>query len=187
VERTPGSIAKLAILLQEHGVQSRLEVHPADSVYFKLYYLYLLLCNTVVYLTKTAATFFHYASKQYRSHTLASTFTGLPGRVNLSTMTQDEQQNVQSVSAVPNSGHQPIDASCTIQTTATQHQQTPEGSRNDYMLLCSDEKGWLTTRDDLNVSLIRSDRELFNSFQSRLKTRKHWARRFASLRTIQRI
>jgi hypothetical protein len=184
---TPGSIAKLAILLQEHGVQSQMEVHPADSTYFTLYRVYLLLCNTVVYLTKTAAIFFYYASRQSTSHTSTSTSVGLPGRVNLSTMTQGEQQTVQSVSAVPNGGHQPNNALSSVQAIATQHQQTLESSRDDYMLLCSDDNSWLTTRDDLNVSQIRSDRELFDAFQSRLKERKRWARRFASLKSIQRI
>jgi hypothetical protein len=108
-------------------------------------------------------------------------------QVESSTITQDEQQTVQSGSAVPNVGNQPSNALSSIKTTITQHQQTLEGSQNDYMLLCSDDKRWLTTRDDLNVSQIRSDRGLFDSFASRLKTRKRWARRFASLKTIQRI
>lgn len=155
-----------------------------DSVFSKLYHLYLPIRNTVVYLTKTATMFFHYAPRQSSSHPSSSISTGLPGQVRSSTMTQSRRQTVQPVSTVPNVGYQPNNAS---QTTATQHQQALAGSQNDYMLLCSDEKGWLTTREDLNVSQMKSDRELFGAFQSRLKLRKHWTRRFASLKTVQRI
>ena len=94
---------------------------------------------------------------------------------------------MQLTGTLPDSGPQPTNRSEVNQTTATQRPQRPESSVNDYMLLCSDEKGWLTTWEDLDVSYITSDKELFESIQSRLEWRRRWTRRFASLKSVQRI
>jgi hypothetical protein len=75
----------------------------------------------------------------------------------------------------------------TSPTAMTQPPFTPLNIRNDFMLLCSDDKGWLTSRDDLNASQIRSDSELFNAFRLRLYQRKNWVHWSLSLKSIQRI
>jgi hypothetical protein len=162
-------------------------MRPTDSGFFRLLHSYLMLRNTVVSLIKIATTFLHYTSMQSTTHPSTSTPTGLPGQASSCDTTQGGQQTERSVSAVPTVGYQLSNPSGFTQTAAAQHQHSSTDSQHDYMLLCSDESGWLTTREELNVSQIRSDKELFDSFESILRSRKCWARRFASLKTIQRI
>jgi hypothetical protein len=161
-------------------------MRPTDSNFFRLLRLYLRLRNTVVSLFRTT-TFIHYASRRSTTHPSTSTPTGIPGQASSWDTAQGGHQIKQSVSAVQTVSYKLNNPSGSTQTTATQYQQSSTDSQNDYMLLCSDESGWLTTCNELNVSQMRSDRELFDSFQSLLRSRKCWARRFASLKTIQRI
>ena len=151
----------------------------------KLYYFYLPLRNAAVHLISSATRFFHYASGQSFSRPSTPVSTGLPGNPNSSTMTQSRQRTTLPANTVPNLGYQPNNASVSAQT-ATTHQPLT-GSQNDYILLCSDEKRWLTTWEDLDVTQIKSDRELFEQFRTRLNRRKPWVHRCFSLKTIQRI
>lgn len=162
-------------------------MRPTGSKFFRLIYPYLMLRNMLVSLLKLATVFLHYASRQSTTHPATSITTEPPSQATSSGTTQGVQETKHSVRAVPTISYQLRNPSKSVQAIATQHQPSSTDSQNDYMLLCSDESGWLTTRDELNVSQIRSDRELFDSFQSVLKSRKCWARRFASLKTIQRI
>lgn len=156
-------------------------------MFARLCYLYLPLRNAVFYSITTAAIYLHHMFSQSSSRPSTSIPTGLPAQVISPITTQSGQQTAQPVSAAPNVGYQPTNAPGSNQTATAQQQQTLAGSRNDYMLLCSDDKGWLTSRKDMNVSQIRSDRELFELFRSLLNRRKSWARRFVNLKTIQRI
>jgi len=63
----------------------------------------------------------------------------------------------------------------------------PPVIRNNFILLCSDRGDWLTTRDDFDVTNIRSDQQLFRAFRHRRGLRKPWLRRLLGLTTIQRI
>jgi hypothetical protein len=180
-------MTKLARLLQESGIESQLEMCPIESVFAKLCHLYLPLRNTIVHSTNTAIIFFHYVSGQSRSRSSTPVSTKLSGPISSSIENQSGLQTGQSVGAVSNVGSDSSEVAGATQTTATQQQQTLPSSRKDYILLCSDERGWLTTWEDLDVSQIRSDRELFELFRSRVNGRNHWTRRFTSLKTIQRI
>jgi hypothetical protein len=162
-------------------------MRPTDFKLFRLIRSFLMLRNTVVSLVKMATTFLHYVSRQSTTQPSTSTPSGPLGQPTSFDTTQDGKKTKKSVSAVPTVGYQLSSPSGSTRTTATEHQQPSTDSQNDYISLCSDETGWLTTRDELNVSRIRSDRELFDSFKSLLRSRKCWARRFASLKTIQRI
>jgi hypothetical protein len=162
-------------------------MRPAESRTFKLYHLYLLCRNMFIHNTNTAGKSIRNVSRLSMSHPSTSISTKLPGQTNSFPMPEGGQNTAQSTSITPNIGSQPSSASGSIQTTTTQRQHPLKGSQNDHMLLCADEQGWLTTREDLNVSQIRSDRELFGSFQKQIKRRKSRVHRFVSLRTIQRI
>jgi hypothetical protein len=162
-------------------------MRPTDFKFFRLIHSYLMLRNTVVSLIRIATKFLHYASRQSTTHPFMSTPTGPLGQATSFDMSQGGKQTKQLVSAVSTVGYQLSSPSGSTHTTATQHQQSSTDSQNDYILLCSDEPGWLTTRDELSVSQIRSDRELFDSFKSLLRSRKCWDRRFVSLIAIQRI
>jgi hypothetical protein len=162
-------------------------VCPVDSVFTKLCHLFLPLRNAIVHLANTAVIFFHYASMQSHSRSSTSASANLSGPTNSSIENKSVLPTVNSASVVSNVGHESSKVAAPTQTTATQQQQTPPGSRKDYILLCSDERGWLTTWEDLDVSQIRSDRELFELFRSRVNGKNHWTRRFTSLKTIQRI
>jgi hypothetical protein len=154
-------------------------------VFSKLCLLYLPLRNTVVHLVNSAARFCHYASGQTLSRPSTLVSPGPPGNPIPSTTTQSKQRTALPANAVPNLQRKTSNVSVSAQNTTTQ--QVPTGSRNDYILLCSDERRWLTTWEDLNVTETKSDRELFEQFHTRLNRRKRWIRRCVSLKTIQRI
>jgi hypothetical protein len=175
------------MLLQESGIKSQVEVCPTESVSTKLYHLYLPLRNAFVHLTNTAILLWHYASGQDRSRPSTSGSTNLSRPISSSIETESGPQTVPSVNAMSNIGLEPSKAAGDARTTAMQQTNTLPGSQKDYVLLCSEERGWLTTWEDLDVSKIRSDKELFEIFRRRVNERSHWARRFASLKTIQRI
>jgi hypothetical protein len=175
-------------LLEANGVQSQVELRPNESRTFELYHSYLLCRNMFVHATNTARKFF--IRNVYRlnmSRPSTSIPTKLPSQTNSFPLPEGGQNTSQSTNIVPNIGYQPSSVSGSIQTTTTQHQHPLKRSHNDNMLLCADEQGWLTTWEDLDVSQIKSDKELFGSFQKQITRRKSRIHRFASLRTIQRI
>lgn len=149
--------------------------------------MYLLLRNMVVHLANTGVVSFHFASMQSRSRSSVSLSTNSSGPTSLSIENQAGLSTAKSANIVSNVGYEFSKMAAPIQTTAMQQQQIPPKSRKDYILLCSDERGWLTTWKDLDVSQIKSDSELFELFRSRVNGRHHWTRRFTSLKTIQRI
>lgn len=180
-------MTKLSRLLRENGIESQLEVSPIDSVFAKLYHMYLPLRNMVVHLANTGVMFFHFVLMQIRSRSSVSVSTNSSGPTSLSIENQGGLSTAKSANIVSNVGHDSSKMAAPIQTTAMQQQQTPPKSRKDYILLCSDERSWLTTWKDLDVSQIKSDSELFEMFRSQVNGRHHWTRRFTSLKTIQRI
>lgn len=106
-------------------------------------------------------------------------FPGLAQRV--------QQKSTQPTGAISNISQNTSNTPGPIPNTVAHHLRSSNSSVDDFMLLCSDEKGWLTTRDDLNVSNVKSDKELFKIFRSRLRGRKSRTHRLISLRNIQRI
>jgi hypothetical protein len=125
----------------------------------------------------------HYTSTQNPSGTSASTSVEPPRQVGSSTV----RQSVQAIGNLPNASNQSSNTSASNPTTTVQYQQLSADPLHDYMLLCSDEKGWLTTREDMDVTEIKSDRQLFDTFRSRIANRRRWTHRFVSLRSIQHI
>lgn len=184
----PGSIAELANRLRQIGIKANVEVDPVESVPVGLHLLYLSVRNSFVHMNQIITTFIH-CSFGFKS--VQPSITVPTGNSN--TITPPKQAKVlqQKVSQpppskTPDTRHQ-NKASGSTSSAAVQHQQISTNSDNDYMILCSDDRGWLTTREDVNVSNIKSDEELFGVFRNQLHGRYSWTRRFASLRTVQKI
>lgn len=173
-------------IMESNASLNRTRMIPYCSVYALYTFRYV---TRLSILLKKAKIFYHCVSTKSSTHPSTSTPTQTGGQISSSVIPHSGQQTVQIASAttMANSQSSNTAGSTPTQITATQQQQTPASSHNDYILMCSDENGWLTTREDLKVSQIKSDRELFELFHSRLNRRKSWGRRFANLKTIQRI
>lgn len=170
--------------LQQSGVNSIPEVISGPSTLSQISSIYLPIRNMMVYLIVSTRRFYYYASGQSLSLSSNPAPATLPSSSGSSTTTQSKQQIVQPNNAVLVSAPKPGVAPVTAVNATTQ--QTT-GSSSNYILLCSDEKRWLTTWEDLNVTEIKSDKELFGRFRAQLSRRKRWVGHFISLKTIQRI
>jgi hypothetical protein len=184
----PGSVAKLADRLQEIGINANVEVGPVESVPLGLHLFYLSLCNSFVHMNQSITAFIHRSIRLKSAQPSATVPTGTQSTIAKPRKAKVPQQkaNQPSPSTTLNVGHQNI-ASGSISNVAAQNQQPLTNPDHDYMILCSDESGWLTSREDVNVSNIKSDKELFGVFRNRVHRRHSRTHRFASLKTIQQI
>jgi hypothetical protein len=57
----------------------------------------------------------------------------------------------------------------------------------DYVLLCINDSKLLVTRDDLDLTPIVSDQQLFTCFRTRYFSRRNWIHKVISLRSLQNI
>jgi hypothetical protein len=178
-------MTSLAYRLQENGLQTRLEIFPTDSVSSRSRHVYV---DTVFVLIRAAERLFKFPLSQPPSSTLR---TNLPAQIGLQTMTQNDililQPATEMSNTGPNTDDQANNASCFTQNAPAHPEALSTGSGREYILMCSDEKQWLTTREDLDVSEIKSDCQLFSSFRSRIHARKSRLGRLASFKTIGRI
>lgn len=167
--------------LKVNGIWSHAQPHSTTTWTLKLYDLYLLLRNLANYVDHKITT--HVSAANSRAPGSAAVL----GQTDSSLTTQTGNNTAHTSNTLPNHGPQYTGLSGSSQTVPPPPQPTLPTSKSDYMLLCSDDMGWLTTREDLNVSPISSDRELFDAFRHLIKRRKRWAHLFLSLKSIQRI
>jgi hypothetical protein len=57
----------------------------------------------------------------------------------------------------------------------------------DYVLLCINDSKLLVTRDDLDLTPVVSDKQLFTCFRTRYFPRRNWSHKVISLKSLQNI
>jgi hypothetical protein len=108
---------------------------------------------------------------------------------------QDPAPDGQRANAMPGSSYrspgfydnQTSNDGVSSQTSVPRNAPALTSSNQNFIVLCSNDSRWLTTREDLNVASIRSNNELFQAFRLCLRRRGNWARRMLSLQSVQRV
>lgn len=174
---------RLAVRLRQEGIRIELEPRSLNGfvAYSRTKLLIMRIRNLISTLRPTALAA---GAAQVPIGTQSSSSTSLPfTRAPGATATTGQS----TLTRLPALQQPTGSAGGTALSTIGQPTPASPNVRDDYMLLCSDDKGWLTNRYDLKVSQIRSDRELFDVFRFRLYQSKNWVRRICSLKSIQRI
>ncbi|KAF4628030.1 hypothetical protein G7Y89_g10120 [Cudoniella acicularis] len=83
------------------------------------------------------------------------------------------------------SGTIPLRSSSGVTTGASTATSSPVTA--DYVLLCINDSKFLITRDDLDLTAVVSDQQLFKCFRTRYFSRRNWIQRALSLKSLQNI
>lgn len=75
----------------------------------------------------------------------------------------------------------------TSSSVAPQASTTSSPVTADYVLLCINDSKLLVTRDDLDLTPVVSDQQLFTCFRTRYFPRRNWIHKVISLKSLQNI